>query len=238
MPNNISLRDANNNGSATDRGTKIVQKGDDLDKNAFLKILAAQLSNQDPTQNVDSTQYVSQMAQFTSMEQMNNLNNTMSNYAMQNLVGKGATVKLLDPNGMPYTGVIKSVNQDSSGTTISLEVSEDGKNTYKEVKYEDIISVVDVPDYSLPVINNLNGNMSFLLASSFIGKNVEIKDKGEDGKDITLNGEVKGTFKEDGTIKVRVLLDSGEIKEFSYDKISKVGDFTSKEDDKNTESKK
>lgn len=229
-----SLRSLNYDGSATDRGTKIVQKGDDLDKNAFLQILSAQLSNQDPTENIDSTQYVSQMAQFTSMEQMNNLNNTMSTYAMQNLVGKGATVKTLDSNGMPYTGVIKSVNQNSSGTTISLEVNENGKNVYKEVNYSDIVSVIDVPDYSLPVINNMNGNMSFLLASSFIGKNVQISDKDAEGENISVGGLVKGTFKEDGIVKLRVELGDGEIKEYSLDKIIKVGNF---EDEINTESK-
>lgn len=40
----------------TDLGTKIVKSGNDLDKNAFLTILAAQLSNLDPTKDVDSTQ--------------------------------------------------------------------------------------------------------------------------------------------------------------------------------------
>ena len=59
----------------TDRGTKIVpknQNGGAMDKNAFLKILAAQLSHLDPSQNQDSSAYVSQMAQFASMEQMQN----------------------------------------------------------------------------------------------------------------------------------------------------------------------
>ena len=46
----------------TDLGTPIVKPGSDLDKNAFLKILAAELANQDPTADVDSTKYVSQLA--------------------------------------------------------------------------------------------------------------------------------------------------------------------------------
>ena len=67
--------------TATDRGTQIVKSGEDMDKNAFLTILSAELSNMDPMGDNDSTQYITQMAQFVSMEQMSNLNTTMSSYA-------------------------------------------------------------------------------------------------------------------------------------------------------------
>jgi flagellar basal-body rod modification protein FlgD len=50
-----------------------------LDKDAFLKLLVTQMQNQDPLSPADSTQYVSQLAQFSSLEQMQNLN--------QNIVG-------------------------------------------------------------------------------------------------------------------------------------------------------
>lgn len=210
----------------TDLGTPIVKPGSDLDKNAFLKILAAELANQDPTADVDSTKYISQLAQFSSMEQMTNLNNTMTNYANQNLIGKGATVSDMDSSGIQYTGVIQSVTPSASGTTISMQVNENGGNVYKEFPLENIVSIVAVPDYSLPTLSNMNGSMSFLLASSFIGKDVQIVDQDSEGNNLeAVNGEVKGTYKENGMIKVRVQLESGEIKEYSYDKIVKVGDF-------------
>ncbi|MGL4874670.1 MAG: flagellar biosynthesis protein FlgD, partial [Clostridium sp.] len=128
-------------------------------------------------------------------------------------------------DGKPYTGVVKGVTTNSAGTTVSVEVVEGGKNVYKDFRKEDILTVLDVPDYSLPVINNMNGNMSFLVASSFIGKDVELSEKDEEKNN--LKGNVKGVFKDDGVVKVRVLLESGEIKEYTYDKIVKVGDFTS-----------
>lgn len=225
MPSDMSVKNSlNYDGSrATDRGTKILKPGDSMDKNAFLHILSAELANQDPTQDIDSTQYVSQMAQFAAMEQMANLNDTMSKYTAQQLVGKGVTVSVSDSNGNPYTGVVKGVNTTSSGTVISVEINEDGKNTYKDFKIEDVVTVLDVPDYSLPSINNMNGNMSFLVASSFIGKDVELSEQDEEKNN--LKGTVKGVFKDDGVVKVRVELNSGEIKEYTYDKIIKVGDF-------------
>jgi flagellar basal-body rod modification protein FlgD len=48
-----------------------------LDKSAFLKLLVTQMQSQDPLSPSDSTQYVSQLAQFSSLEQMQNLNDNL-----------------------------------------------------------------------------------------------------------------------------------------------------------------
>ena len=211
----------NGSATATDRGTKIVKAGSDLNKNSFLKILAAELSNQDPTANVDSTQYISQMAQFTSMEQMANLNTTMSGFANQSLVGKGVTVNVLDSEGNPYTGVVNAVTTQNGSTTLSVTVNEDGANVEKNFDLNTVVSVVNVPDYSLPVLTNLNGNMSFLLASGFIGKNVELTEK--DSSDKNIKGTVMGVSKENGVVNIKLKVDgSDEILTVSVDKVSKV----------------
>ncbi len=210
-----------NGARATDRGTKILKQGQEMDKNAFLTILSAELSNMDPMGDNDSTQYVTQMAQFASMEQMTNLNTTMSSYANNSLVGKGVTLKSVDSQGVNYTGIVKSVATNSSKTTISVEVNENGTNTYKDFDVSDILTVLDVPDYSLPSINNINGNMSFLVASSFIGKHIELNEKDENSNNKT--GEVLGIVKDQGVVKVRVKLhDSEDIQEFTYEKVIKA----------------
>lgn len=212
----------------TDRGTKIIKAGSDMDKNAFLKILSAQLSNQDPTQNVDSTQYVTQLAEFTTMEQLQNLNSTMTDQAHYSLVGKGCTVKTTDSNGTPYTGVIQAISKSGSNTTIHMIVNEDGSNVEKSFDISDIDSVVTVPDYSLSGITSINGNTSFLLGTSFIGKNVELTE--QDSSNNNHTGTVVGVIKDNGVVKARVKLDStGEIISVTLDKINKVGDFDGKD---------
>jgi len=47
----------------------------DLGKDDFFKILSAQLQYQDPMEGGDNTAYVAQLAQFSTLEQMENLNN-------------------------------------------------------------------------------------------------------------------------------------------------------------------
>lgn len=87
------------------------QKRNALDKDAFMKMLIAQLQNQDPLNPMDGTEFAVQLAQFTSLEKLTNLNETMSvlpdylstfaNAQMVNMIGNEAIAKgnIIDVSG-------------------------------------------------------------------------------------------------------------------------------------------
>ena len=64
-----------------------------LDKNDFLKILITQLTHQDPTQPMDDKEFVAQMAQFSSLEQMTNMTDSLSK--VSDLLARSQAVSLL-----------------------------------------------------------------------------------------------------------------------------------------------
>ena len=212
-------------GGKTDRGTSIVEAGGSVDKNAFLQILVAELSNLDPTADTDSTQYISQLAQFSTMEQMSNLNTTMSNSAAYNLVGKGVTVNVLDNKGIPYTGIVRGVSGNKGTSyTVSIEVYEDNQTKYIDVPMSSIQTVLDVGDSSLSALNNMNTNIAMMTASSYIGKYVELTEGKEDGSSEKVTGQVMSVSRENGAINIKVKLLDGEVKTYDYSLVEKVQD--------------
>lgn len=76
--NNVKTSNTNSS-NKTENGTAIVMAGKETDKNLFLKLLVAQMGHQDPMNPQDPTQYITQLAQFNTLEQMQNLNSSMSN---------------------------------------------------------------------------------------------------------------------------------------------------------------
>lgn len=67
--------------------------GQTLGKDDFLKILLTQLSHQDPTQPLGDKEFVAQMAQFSSLEQMANMNAELGR--VFGLLAKSQAVALL-----------------------------------------------------------------------------------------------------------------------------------------------
>ena len=77
------------------------QGSPNLGKDDFLKLLMAQLSNQDPTQPADPTTFTTQLAQFSQLELQQNANSTLTDLAAAqaagnqeqavNMVGKNVT---------------------------------------------------------------------------------------------------------------------------------------------------
>lgn len=85
-----------------------------MDKDAFLRLLVTQLSHQDPTNPMQDKEFVSQMAQFSSLEQMSNMNSEMKNLIQASQSSQafsllGKTVNAVDGAKDIITGEVTSV---------------------------------------------------------------------------------------------------------------------------------
>jgi flagellar basal-body rod modification protein FlgD len=215
-----STNSVNSAVSATNKGTKIVKPGNEMDKNAFLRILTAELSNQTPDSAKDSTQYVAQMAQFASLEQMSNLNSTMRMNSANSLIGKFVGTSITDySTGLQYSGVVDSVTKSGSNAILNVQVSKNGKTEIMQVDLSDVIDVADMVDYKK---ESLNQNLLLLTSSSMIGKNAEFTEKDSEGNN--YKGTIKGVFIDAGIIKFKVsLTDSNDSVDLPYTSLKSVG---------------
>ncbi|NUU15880.1 flagellar hook capping protein [Cellulomonas humilata] len=97
----------------------------ELDKQAFLDLLVAQLRNQDPSSPMDSSQLMAQTTQLTTMEKLVQLSDTSrESFALQmrmaaaSLVGQQVT--WADADGGGHTGTVSGVSYAGSVPTVTV----------------------------------------------------------------------------------------------------------------------
>lgn len=112
---------------------KTPEKGDQsvLGKDDFLKLMVLQMQQQDPLNPMDNQAMLSQMAQFSSLEQMSNLNQTLTesnstNTFLQAATFLGKEVAVANPNAEPgESGVViskvQALNYSVDGPVFTLE---------------------------------------------------------------------------------------------------------------------
>lgn len=183
----------------TTPATTISETGDNsaLGKDAFLKLLITQLQNQDPTKPMDDKEFIAQMAQFSSLEQMQNMTKAMEsllasqqqtqlmNYSA--FIGKEVqwheATEELDAEGNPIitegTGVINKLKFVEGDAKFVLA---DGK----EISAGNISSIIN---------NSTTTETPIVQASMLIGKNVSYKDG-----DTEVQAKVVSVSNKDGVI--------------------------------------
>jgi len=121
----MEVNGVNANRSADQAGMSSKSAGM-IDYNGFLQLLIAQMRNQDPTNPTDSTEYMSQLAQLSSVEQAvqtnAKLDSLLSSSAIQQAEGLiGRTASFTDEKGEKTSGKIKEVTIISGGAVATLE---------------------------------------------------------------------------------------------------------------------
>ncbi len=109
-----------------------------VDKNMFLKLMVEQLKNQDPMNPTDSTQFLSQTAQFTSLEKLEAMSAASQQsltaqlaFGASGLVGKAVTYG--DATGAQQKGSVSSVRFTATGPLLKVGDS--------EIQFSSVLSV-------------------------------------------------------------------------------------------------
>ena len=96
-----------------------------VDQNQFLTLLVNELQNQDPTQPTDQSQTLAQLAQFSQLQETQNLNKTLtSNQQFSNVAQSatliGKTVSTATATDAGVSGVVSSVSLSDGKTYLQI----------------------------------------------------------------------------------------------------------------------
>ena len=186
----------------------------DLGKDEFLMLLATQMSNQDPLEPMEDTDFIAQMAQFSALEQMQQLNQSFGTQQAYTLIGKNVVGELDD-----HTQVIGSVT---------------GVMKVNNVDY------LQVGTFKLPLANvkeiydpGTDTNSLIAQSSHLVGKNIEASiptDKTDliSGETFTaeekIDGVVNSILVKNFTVYAQLTTATGESKEVPVAYITKITD--------------
>ncbi len=156
----------------------------EVSSDMFLKLMLEQLQYQDPLDPVSNTEFLSQQAMFTQLEQLMDLSTEVSssNAVQQtlSLVGKEVTITDPDNSKKTITGVVESANFTTDEPTITIN----GK------------------DYPLELVQNVKPNNGVQQVSSLVGKEVTITDPEDATKTITGVIDSVNYTKDGTTVKI------------------------------------
>lgn len=101
----------------------------ELGKDAFLQLLVAQLKNQDPMKPMEDTAFIAEMAQFSSLEQMQNMNKLMEKQLgfsslsqASNMIGKEVTLmQVNEETNKPISGKVDEIRSRSGEIYVVID---------------------------------------------------------------------------------------------------------------------
>lgn len=134
----------------TTNSTSNEPAGGSLGKDAFLQLLVCQMQNQDPLQPQDNTEYIQQLATFSSLESLQNIEGAINNSQALNLAGKYVDITTTSSDGKTssVSGVVEYITMNEGKAYAVIDGS--------SYPAENITTVYD--DEFLNKVMNENGN--------------------------------------------------------------------------------
>lgn len=170
-----------------------------VNSETFMKLLVAEMTNQNPLEPTSNTQFISQLATFSQME----YSRTSSTYAVANyassLVGKTATASKMDgKNLVTKTGIVESVTKNSSNNSYIVKIDGESFDLSKITAVKETEKGGESTDNGLSGTQNALGE-SIARASAMVGMFASVK-KTEDGISTEDNGFIASIKVKDGVI--------------------------------------
>lgn len=115
-----------------------------LDFQSLLKIILTQLTYQDPLKPVDNFQFVSQLAQFSQLQQSQSLNDQVTNLLASQAASQatgllGRTVDFNTAGSTTLSGVVKAVSFTSGSPTVTILTPDN--QTISNISIADIANI-------------------------------------------------------------------------------------------------
>ena len=113
---------ANTQSSTSQTATTVVNPSSNLNESDFLNLLVSQLENQDPLDPESSSDFASQMAQFSSLTGIDDLNSSFSQLYGVNLLG--LSVQATDPStNTNYSGEVTGTSIQNNAVYLTVNGS-------------------------------------------------------------------------------------------------------------------
>lgn len=183
--------------------------GSTLNKDDFLQLLVKQLQNQDPSNPMDNSEYISQLAQFSSLEQMQNVASSIDN--LTSITQQSQMIQFNSFVGKTVKYHVASTDQSStnestveSGTSKITSVQYDGTSAKfvlengKTIEASNISEVLSGDSTTSSV--TMPSTNSLVDSSMLIGKNITFTD--DEGNEQTA--EVQSVSRKDGQVVFNV----------------------------------
>ena len=131
------------------------------DKDAFMQILVAQMKYQDPLEPTSNTEYISQYATFSQVEQLSNMADAMALSRASEMVGKTVTISQTNENGTKseVQGVVDFVNYSGNKAYLNIggvNYSIDDVTQVLDSSYTDALEVVEDFQKAIDKLPNLD----------------------------------------------------------------------------------
>jgi flagellar basal-body rod modification protein FlgD len=122
---NVTAADSTGTTATGTTGTTVSRTDNGLGENDFLQLMMMQLQNQDPLNPSDPTQYLSELANFSTLEQETNIASSSATTASEQSTAAalgllGHTVSYTDSSGATQSGAVTKIDFTSSGPTLTI----------------------------------------------------------------------------------------------------------------------